>query len=278
MVDIPEGEPLHTSLAGVDRRSTTLWVDGPAKDFAALQEFEALANLRIYRLPRRHVPVLAGFRLPLLRTLGVRHADSGDLQFLTGLGTLETLTVWQCPKLTRLDGIERLTRLTALYFNDLGTIESLAPLAALTGLQTLALTGGIWKTQGLPSLVPLQALARLEQLHIRSSKVIDGDLRPLADLPRLSHLDLTPRNFEPAELAYLAATYPFFLRELLTLDDFDKWAGTHGCKKCGSGRKLLFLRRKKLLWCPRCEGAKLAALVEGFERLVEEKRREREGR
>jgi hypothetical protein len=38
----------------------------------------------------------------------------------------------------------------------------------------------------------------------------------------------------------------------------------------------LFLRRKKLLWCPRCEGAKLAALVANFERLVEETRRERE--
>jgi hypothetical protein len=39
---------------------------------------------------------------------------------------------------------------------------------------------------------------------------------------------------------------------------------------------VLFLRRKKLLWCPRCEGEKLAALLADFERLVEEKRRERE--
>jgi hypothetical protein len=214
--------------------------------------------------------------LPRLTALSVRHADANDLQFLAGLATLETLTVWQCPKLMRLDGVERLTRLTALYLNDLGAIESLAPLAALTGLRILALTGGIWKTQGLPSLVPLRALSRLEQLHLRSTKVVDGDLRPLADLPQLNRLDLSPRNFDPAELAYLAASYPFFLRELLALDDFDEWAGTHGCKKCGTGRKLMFLRRKKLLWCPRCEGAKLAALVEGFERQVEEKQRERE--
>ena len=157
LVDIGENEQPLTSLAGVDRGLTTLWVDGTAKDFAALREFEALANLRIYRLPRRHVPVLADRRWPALTTLSVRHADAGDLQFLGKLATLETLTVWQCPKLTRLDGVERLTRLTSLYFNDLGTIESLTPLAALTGLRILALTGGIEKTQALPSLAPLRA-------------------------------------------------------------------------------------------------------------------------
>ena len=272
---ITEDEPLRTSLAEVDRGLATLWVDGTAKDFAALREFEALTNLRIYRLPRRHVPALAGCRLPRLTTLSVRHADAGDLQFLGTFATLETLTVWQCPKLTRLDGIERLTRLTALYFNDLGTIESLAPLAALTGLRTLALTGGIEKTQALPSLAPLRALSSLEQLHLTSAKVVDGDLSPLIDFKRLTLLELSPRYFEPDELARLAAAHPFFLRQLLALPDFDTWNGAPGCKTCKGRRKVLFLRRKKLLWCPRCEGAKLAALVEGFERLVEERQKER---
>ena len=82
---------------------------------------------------------------------------------------------------------------------------------------------------------------------------------------------------EPAELARLAAAHPFFLRALLALPDFDTWNGAPGCKICKSRRKVLFLRRKKLLWCPRCEGAKLAALVEGFERLVEQKRQKRAG-
>jgi hypothetical protein len=278
VADIDEHEPLLTSLAGVDRGSTKLWVDGTAKDLAMLSEFEALATLRIYRLPRRHVPVLAGCRLPALTTLGVRHADAGDLQFLAELAPLEILSVWQSPKLTRLDGVERLTRLTQLYFNDLGAIESLAPLAALPGLKILALTGGIEKTQALPSLAPLRALGQLETLHLMSTKVAEGDLGPLADLPPLTHLDLSPRYFEPAEIARVAAAHPSFLRALLTLPDFDTWNGAPGCKTCKSRRKILFLRRKKLLWCPRCEGAKLAAHVAEFERLVEQKRRERAGR
>ncbi len=135
MTDILENEQPLTSLAGVDRGLAKLWVDGTAKDLAALREFAALADLRIYRLPRRHVPVLAACKPPRLTTLSVRHADAGDLRFLAEFATLETLTVWQCPKLTRLDGVERLTRLDALYFNDLGAIESLAPVAGLTGLQ-----------------------------------------------------------------------------------------------------------------------------------------------
>jgi hypothetical protein len=271
--DRTENEPLQTSLAGVDRRLTNLWADGTARDFAVLREFEALTSLRIYRLPRRHVPVLAECRWPALTTLSVRHADAGDLGFLAGFATLETLTVWQCPKLKRLDGIERLTRLTALYFNDLGAIESLEPLAALTELRILALTGGIEKTQALPTLAPLKALGKLERLHLTSAKVAGGDLGPLAELPRLTQLELSPRNFEPDELARLAAAHPFFLRALLALPDFDTWDGAPGCKTCKGRRKVLFLRRKKLLWCPRCEGKKLAALVEGFERLVEETRR-----
>ena len=278
MIEIPKDEQPLASLAGVDRGLTKLWVDGTAKDLAALPEFEALDLLRIYRLPRRHVPVLAGCRLPRLTTLSVRQGDTSDLQFLAGFATLETLTVWQCPKLTRLDGIERLKRLTTLSLNDLGVIESLAPLAVLTELRTLFLTGGVWTTQGLPSLAPLRALAKLERLNLMSAKVIEGDLGPLADLPRLSKLDLTPRYFEPEEIARLAAAHPFWRRELLTLGDFDTWDGAPGCKKCKSSRKVLFLRRKKLLWCPRCEGAKLAAHLEEFERLVEEKQREREGR
>lgn len=276
MVEMPETEQPLASLAGVGRGATALWVDGTAKDLAALREFTALGSLRIYRLPRRNVPVLAGCPLPRLTVLSVRHADAGDLGFLSAFVTLETLNVWQCPKLTRLDGIERLTRLTTLALSDLGAIESLAPLAALTRLRSLALAGGVWTTQGLPSLAPLRALAGLEQLNLVAAKAIDGDLGPLCDLPRLTKLELSPRNFEPAEIARVAAAHPFWLRWLLDLSDFDQFAGSSGCKKCGTHRKVLFLRRKKLLWCPRCEGAKLTALVADFERLVEEKRRERE--
>jgi hypothetical protein len=275
VIQAPEDEPLRTSLAGLDRRLESLWIDGTAKDFAALREFEALTRLTLYRLPRRHVPVLAGFRLPRLTALSLRHADAGDLHFLGAFATLEMLTVWQSPKLKRLDGVERLTRLTELYFNDLGAIESLAPLSALTGLRILALTGGIEKTQLLPRLAPLEALAGLEQLHLMAAKVADGDLGALTGLPRLGKLDLSPRYFEPAELARLAAAHPFVLRDLLALPDFDTWNGAPGCNKCKSVRKIMFLRRKKLLWCPRCEGAKLAALLVEFERLVEDKRRER---
>jgi hypothetical protein len=276
MVGSGESEPLHTSLAGVARGATALWVDGTAKDLAALREFTALEALRIYKLPRRHVPVLAGCPLPRLTSLSVRHAEAEDLGFLAGFVMLETLSVWQSPKVTRLDGIERLTRLATLALSDIGAIESLTPLMALPGLRSLALAGGVWSTQELPSLAPLRALESLEQLNLTAAKAIDGDLGPLCGLSHLTQLELSPRNFEPAQIARVAAAHPFFRRELLALRDFDTWDNAPGCKKCKSRRKILFLRRKKLLWCPRCEGEKLAALVADFERLVEEKRRERE--
>jgi hypothetical protein len=278
MVGIAEGEPLRTSLADVERRAAALWVDGTAKDLASLKEFVTLKELRIYRLPRRHVPVLAGCRLPRLTALSLRHAEADDLGFLSGFVTLETLHIWQSPKLKRFDGIERLTRLATLALSDVGAIASLAPLAALTGLRSLALAGGVSATQALPSLAPLRELTKLEQLNLVSAKVVDGDLGPVGDLRHLTHLELTPRNFEPAAIAGVAAAHPFWRQQLMALPDFDTWERAPGCEKCRGRRKILFLRRKKLLWCPRCEAAKLAALVADFERLVEAKRREREAR
>ena len=265
---MPQDEPLRASLGGVDRGLARLWLDGTAKDFAALQEFGGLEWLQLYRLPRRHVPVLAGLRLPRLHTLNLRHVDAEDLTFLGGFAMLEGLAIWQCPKMKRLDGLERLTRLQGLVLNDLGAIDSLARLAALTDLRSLALTGGIWTKQGLPSLQPLRALKRLENLNLVAAQVMDGDLGPIAELPRLSRLDLSPRCFAAEQLARVAAAHPFFLADLLALPDFDNWEGAPGCKTCKGRRKVMFLRRKKLLWCPRCENVKLEALIEGFKNLV----------
>ena len=244
---IKHEQPL-TSLAGVARGATELWVDGTAKDLAALRDFTALESLRIYRLPRRNVPVLAGCALPRLTVLSVRHADAGDLGFLSGFATLDTLTVWQSPKVMRLDGIERLTRLRKL---------ELAQARQVAERPEIAL--GDLRRHQVELLEPGQRPQRRQRRE------------PLG-VPDAAGERQRP---QPAELARVAAAHPFWLRWLLDLSDFDKFAGSSGCKKCGTHRKVLFLRRKKLLWCPRCEGAKLAALLADFERLVEEKRRER---
>lgn len=269
---IPADEPLHTSLAGLDRGLTRLWVDGTAKDFAALREFAALEELAIYRLPARQLPVLAGGGWKRLKSLNVRHGRSADLAFVSRLQGLDSLAVWQSPPVVRLDGIEGLTGLRRLVLSDIGAIASLAPLAKLRDLRQLELSGGIWKTQGLPPLAPLVALERLEYLNMVAATVADGDLGPLAALPRLARLDLAPRYFAPEELARVAAAHPFYERHLLDLPDFDCWDGAPGCGKCKGRRKVLFLRRKKQLWCPSCEKEKLAALLEGFKAMVAERR------
>src|SRR5262249_13031006 len=166
MVGMAEGEPLHTSLAGVERGATALWIDGTAKDFSALREFVALKALRIYRLPRRHLPMLARCHLPRLTTVGVRHVDDEDFGFLSGFVTLDALTCWTSLKVMLMDGIERLTRPTSLGLTELGAIESLAPLAGLTELRSLGLSGGVSTTQMLPSLAPLRMLTGLEKINL----------------------------------------------------------------------------------------------------------------
>ncbi len=144
------------------------------------------------------MPVLAGCRLPGLTALSVRHADTGDLQFLAGFATLENLMVWQCPKLTRFDGLERLTRLRALALNDLGAIEFLVPLAALTQLEALGKDGG--RRVDDPGAAVAAAAAGADEARAAQPGGGQGDRRlgdlgPLCDLRHLSQLQLSPRIF-----------------------------------------------------------------------------------
>jgi hypothetical protein len=196
---------------------------------------------------------------------------------VAGFAALEALVVWQCaeadaPRRPRAadaadaPGAQRYRR------------HRIPGAAGGAGeLRALGLTGGIWTTQGLPSLATLRELPKLERLNLMSAKVVDGDLGPLCDLRHLSPArpvaaqlragGARPRGGGRIRSGGATADAPR-LRHLGTRARLQENAT--------AAARCLFLRRKKLLWCPSCEGAKLAALLADFERLVEEKRRERE--
>jgi internalin A len=104
--------------------------------------------------------------------------DISDLESLAG--SLRDLEFEACPALDSLDEIGSLHNLQFFGFSDCGDVESLAPIAALR---------------------------QLEELHAwGSTRVLDGDLSPLANLPRLRDVRMrSRRNYRPSVPGVMAA-------------------------------------------------------------------------
>ncbi len=108
--------------------------------------------------------------LPELAVLGVflarRLRDIGDVSQLSS--SLRELEFEDCPSIGELDDVEPLAGLRFLGFSDGGKIASLAPVASLKHLTVFHAWG--------------------------STRVVDGDLLPLAALPRLGEIRMRDRR------------------------------------------------------------------------------------
>jgi hypothetical protein len=105
-------------------------------------------------------------RLTELRVIGARELD--DLSALSAVAnSLEKLEFQTCLAVTTLDPLAPLTKLDLLGINDCGRITSLTPLRTLTQLRVF--------------------------LAWESTRIEDGDLSPLLDLPNLAQIRMRDR-------------------------------------------------------------------------------------
>lgn len=137
-------------------------------DLRPLAPLRQLVELVMKDRPR--VKTLAGLSgIPDLRRLGIYLAkDLADIEDLNGHFLIEELALEACRKITRLDAVAACTALRKLNLSECGDLESLGPLRALTNLENLSLYG--------------------------STRIADGDLTPIAVLPRLRHLRMQSRR------------------------------------------------------------------------------------
>ena len=92
-----------------------------------------------------------------------------DISDVAGLASsLRRLELQACPALNAIDDVEMLVNLDFLGISQCGAIESLAPIAPLERLEVLYAWG--------------------------STRVVDGDLSPLARLPRLREIRMRDRR------------------------------------------------------------------------------------
>jgi hypothetical protein len=160
---------MRDTLAAVDAlQSVTTWLF----DESDLHAFRDHIDLqRLILKEAKQLESLSG--VGALAELGdLRILLAGLLRDITDVadvaGSLRRFELQACPAIEDLDDVESLVNLHFLGFSDCGDIESLAPVAALQRLETLYAWG--------------------------STRVLDGDLSPLAHLPRLVDVRMRERR------------------------------------------------------------------------------------
>jgi hypothetical protein len=210
----------------------------------AIVESCTAPELKLYYLKIRS---LAGIeRLRRTVKLHVEYANKvEDISPLYAMHWLESLTVYDFRLIRRLDGIE-----------------------ALQGLKALQLSG--CRGSGDPplkleSVRPIASLRNLETLEITNLRLEDSDISFIASsFPRLRSLGLSGKEFERAQLAFLAKRLNAQLDEPIE----GNWVMDYAFCKCGSKYQLFMGRRMGML-CPVCQEKKFKKLTEEWERMVQ---------
>ena len=160
---------IRDTLATVDGLQSLITWRFDEVDLHAFRDDLDLQRLTIKDAP--NLESLSGVGdLPELAVLGVFLARKlRDLSDVAGLAhSLRELEFEDCPAISAIDDVEALGELRFLGVSDCGEIESLAPVSAFEQLEVLYAWG--------------------------STRVLDGDLSPLAQLPNLREIRMRDRR------------------------------------------------------------------------------------
>lgn len=242
------------------RGTRTLVVDRTlAKSLEPLSGFMKLELLFVHGLREQDIPHVAG--ISNLKKLLIWKLDASSVPEFKNLRSLESLGVYHASKLISLSGIEGLTRLKHLYFYHIPNVRSLDPIGGLTNLEELVIEQSYATNKPLSftSLKPLGGLKKLKCLDLRGVHIDDGDLQPLALLPKLRYLFPCSYSMDVWELAKLAGKLNAQLAKedrIGPTRDLDDSNELGRCKKCGERQKQLVGKAGKkyrLLACPKCD-------------------------
>jgi hypothetical protein len=140
---------------------------------------------------------------PSLESLFIENLKTGNVDCLSGLTKLSTLSLDTCSKITSLEFLTKLPALSGLAITNFKNVHNLTPLAEMVSLRSLAVAGGMWTRMKVSSFAPLGRLGNLEFLHLTNIKAEDESLKPLAALSHLKQLDIA-NFYSMSEFAQLS--------------------------------------------------------------------------
>ncbi|HFE46807.1 MAG TPA: hypothetical protein ENJ18_15175 [Nannocystis exedens] len=218
-------------LRQIERLEVLEIIDWTTNDVAAVNDVPSLRRLKVFtycktaldfsRWPRLEECALEWrpraaslFEHRGIKKLFINKWNRGrDLTDFSGMTQLESLRLYSPTRLESLRGVESLSRLRwfelarATRLTSLAGIESLADLEHLElhtcrKIRDVSPVGALRRLREfylrncgeIESITPLRGLQELEQfLFDESTNVLDGDLSPLKDLPRLNSVAFMER-------------------------------------------------------------------------------------
>ena len=155
----------------------------------AIFDCASLQNLFVNRYRRSSADSFG--QLVNLRSLAVLNAPIENIHGLCTLTKLLSLRLGNLKRLRSLAGLESLELLNELNVDTCPKIESIGEVAQVGQLAKLNLSN----CGRIASLKPLRALKRLEMVTFyESTDIVDGDLSPLLELPRLVRVSFRNRR------------------------------------------------------------------------------------
>jgi len=205
----PTLELLHLTAspdARVDLRELTR-VSDLAADWPQVKTIDAAAGLR-----RLYLGHYAEADLTRLGTLGLLSRlvmkDRPQLRSLEGLSSLTELRhlgIFLAPKLADISALRHAVQLEELELEACRKISNIEAVEACVHLRML----NVSDDGDIATVAPLMHMDELELLYLfGSTKVVDGDLGPIARLPRLRELRMQSRRHYRPSVQQIQSTLP----------------------------------------------------------------------
>lgn len=207
-----------------------------------LQRMPEGSSLSVNTIRKADMKRLKGMDQLPLAFLGLRWLSAPDLTNVPLPPSLKELRIWHSNKLKSLDGIEVATGLEKLDLRENGLLENGSAVRNLPKLHSLSIEGGNSSRQKVETLSFLEGLP-LEHLSLVAVEGRSLDLGPVARLPKLKSLDVQGQEFPSVELAKVAASFPWFLDQLLDLPECS--INGMACKNAVDARKSFLSRKRK---------------------------------
>ena len=165
----------------------------------------------VSRVPQRLLDSVSG--QPQLRKLAVKWGPYRDLTVLHRLQSLDTLRLSGATAVESIAPIAQLPNLSSLAISQAHRVDAPPVLRTLTSLRTLSFGNaslGSDRSVELPDLQWVSHLRELRHLDLPGTRILDPDLSPILELPNLEMLGLPLRRAYRKQVFALAATSNVF--------------------------------------------------------------------
>ncbi|MET4159792.1 hypothetical protein [Agromyces sp. PvR057] len=185
----------------------------------------ALARLHLVsRVPQEPLDSLTG--QPQLSHLQVKWGPYRDVTALIELNQLQSLRLGGATNLHSLEPLARLPKLTELSIDRAHRLDDPLSLGSFTRLTSLSFGNGYAgsdKSVVLPDLEWVRPLQELRTLALPGIRLLNSDLSPILELPRLEQLRLPLRRQFRRQVLEFAETSSVFAEVATEYEALDSW-------------------------------------------------------